>query len=677
MSFIRKVCVDLEWGPHDNLLIAGYRVFPTADGTWSSTLTSEGINHHLKLLLADESIVKVGQSKADWKWLRQHGYEVNGPLHDTMVMAWVLDENTPLGLDYLVKRYCGHQMDKRLSSVAGRAMFRCNDNTLVPIEDAPVDQLKAYNAGDVYWTAALYDTLAKRMETSGWWGYYEQEQVPFTRVLLEMELSGIPIDLEAADVLKQNLRLDQLRQVDKLDRTLGYPLRKRDGGPGYGSSTLLRNVLFEKVWYEETSVPHEMDMRKTRLIENIAEERGIKKSEVTPGMVDDYKFDLVDKYKPQGMTVQKVTPKNFVGFYTRRGYGLPPTPPSDPEAKHPQPTTAMPVLLTEFAGHDFVMALADWAKTRKVITTYLDAYPKFSKDDRLYGSFNQVGTKTGRISSARPNLMNQPAHGPLGKQIRELFKGNLIVGDYGQLEPRLLAHFSQDPKLLEVYAEGLDIYAVTAAGVFGGKPQDYDEKHPKRKMAKPLFLGDQYGAGYKKLTMLLRLNGFDVSHDEVKRFQDRMHATFGVAQAWKENVVRVAKQKGYVVTLDGHRRRLDSQFKDRNWKNRGYGERQAVNAIIQGSAGDVVRRCMVRAHDEFPEFKMLAQVHDEVVWESLADQQYAESLFPDLQYVMEVGHDFDLSVPLKFDPTICASWADKGVDGITWPDGEDDDGDGE
>jgi DNA polymerase-1 len=385
----------------------------------------------------------------------------------------------------------------------------------------------------------------------------------------------------------------------------------------------------------------------------------------------------VEAVTPKGFTVQKVTPKNLVGYWTRRGYGLPETPPSDPEAKDPKPSTAMPVLLSTFPGHEFITELQQWSKLRKVITTYLDAYPKFTHEGRLYGHFNQTGTKTGRLSSARPNLQNQPAHGELGEKVRGLFEGRLVIGDYSQLEPRLMAHFSQDEKLLEVYEQDLDIYAVTAAGIFGGHYRDYDEHHPKRKMSKPLFLGDQYGAGFKKLTMLLRLNGFDVTPDEVKRFQSKMHAYFGTLTAYKEDVVREAHKRGHVATLDGHRRRLAVSLRDRSWKNRGYGERQAVNAVVQGSAGDVVRRCMVRAHEEFPMLKMLAQVHDEVLWEPEPEyeQSYIESILPDLQYVMEVGHEFNLSVPLKFEPVLANTWADKGMSDIEWPE-EDPDGEG-
>lgn len=655
--------------PNKGLLCVGYK-YIHEDGSTENTVVEKHITPWIAAKIADPNVIKVCQSKTDWRWMEQAGYMVDGPLHDTMVKAWVLDENTPLDIEWLALRYCNISMDKRIKSISKEPYFLTDEGDWVPLAEAPYDQLVRYNTDDVNCTWAVDSALNKLMKEQAWLEYYKQEQLPFTKVLLDMECNGIPLNLEDADKLKTKLEFKLEAQVTVLDRVLGYRLRMKDGKAGYGSQDLLRKVLFERVWYDEQSLPHNLDLRKPNLVKIISETKGIPKSEVTDEMVERAKENAANSVKPAGFTVQKITPKNMVGYYTRKGYGLPPTPPADELAKNPKPSVAVPTLLVAFPDNEFVKELQKWAKIRKVITTYLDAYPRFTHEGRLYGTFSQTGTKTGRISSARPNLMNQPAHGELGKAVRSLFQGRLVVGDYGQLEPRLLAHFSQDPVLMQAYEDNIDVYALTAAGIFGGSYKDYPETHEKRKLSKPLFLGDQYGAGFKKLWQLLRLNGFNVTLDEVKRFQDRMHSTYAVATAYKESVIKRAHVKGYVETLDGHRRRLSIQLKDKNWKNRGYGERQAVNAIIQGSAGDVVRRCMVRAHEEFPDLKMLAQVHDEVLWEpdKGLSQEYVESILPDLQYVMEVGHEFNLSVPLKFEPQIASSWADKGVDGIEWGD---------
>lgn len=660
-----KLYLDLEFYG-DELLCCGVK--------WNNLRThvEETIAQPVKDLLAHPNTIKVCHSKADWRWLKQNGYEVAGPLEDTMVKAWVLDENTPLTLEDCARRYCGIKMDKRIKSINKEPYFRTDHDEWVHLKDAPLTQVMKYNAEDVEATYRLDQELNKRMDAQAWRYYYEEEQRPFTSVLLDMECNGLPIDLDAAAVLKEKLLPRIKNQEGMMDKLLGYKLVLADGRPGYGSSDLLAKVLFETVWYQEGKIEHGQVVGKAALRDWCAKYHDIKKSEVTDEMIEEIRERVVRDATPPGFVVQKVTPKNLVGYYVRKGYDLPATPPADPDAKNPKPSTAMPVLLSTFPDHEFIKELQEWSKLRKVVTTYLDAYPKYTKDGRLYGTFSQTGTKTGRLSSARPNLQNQPAQGWLGKEIRSLFKGRLVVGDYSQLEPRLLAHFSQDEKLLEVYDKGIDVYAVTAAGIFGGHYKDYGESHPQRKMAKPLFLGDQYGAGYKKLTMLLRLNGFPVTDYEVQKFQARLHSTYATATAWKHAMVREAHRTGYVQTLDGHRRRLGEKLRDKNWKNRGYGERQAVNAIIQGSAGDVVRRAMVAAHSDFPELMMLAQVHDEVLFEARPGvlMSSVQDMLWDMKYVFEVGHDFDLSVPLVFDPQIVSSWAGKGGnDDIDW--GED------
>jgi DNA polymerase-1 len=288
---------------------------------------------------------------------------------------------------------------------------------------------------------------------------------------------------------------------------------------------------------------------------------------------------------------------------------------------------------------------------------------------RLYGRFNQTGTKTGRLSSSEPNLQNIPAHGDLGDAIRGLFKGQLVVGDYSQLEPRLMAHFSYDPVLLDVYTTGKDIYLVTAEHIFGGT---YDKDSRERGISKTLVLAMGYGAGPAKVAQILTVNGFPTDVVVAKDYLRELQQLYSVFFAWRDEVIRRVKVKGYVTTLGGRHRRLKAAFQDRrNWKLVGYGERQAVNAIVQGSAGDIVRRVMV-AQDcgEWDSLRLLAQVHDELVWESPAlhsatPEEQAGTL-AGLQQLAEAGHGFKLHVPLVFEPMLCASWADKGH-GIVLP----------
>jgi DNA polymerase-1 len=188
-----------------------------------------------------------------------------------------------------------------------------------------------------------------------------------------------------------------------------------------------------------------------------------------------------------------------------------------------------------------------------------------------------------------------------------------------------------------------------------------------RDASKQLNYAMGYGAGAKKVAQTLSLFGFPTSPDTAKGYLGELTRFYHVLFSWNDRTKAMAKRKGSVRTLGGHRRRLKGAFKDTaNWKAVGYGERQAVNAIIQGTAADILRRTMVRADEAFPELKMLAQVHDEVIWEHpglwLFDAD--PKMLPELQECMEQGHGFDLTVPLVFEPHVVESWADKSSAGL-------------
>lgn len=230
----------------------------------------------------------------------------------------------------------------------------------------------------------------------------------------------------------------------------------------------------------------------------------------------------------------------------------------------------------------------------------------------------------------------------------------ICVADYGQLEPRLMAHFSQDPKLLEVYRSGAgDVYADMAYGIFG---EGWTKDH--RQICKTLVLAMGYGAGDKKVGVILTINGLPTDTETGAGYVRELRGHYNVFFDWREETIAQVHRDGYVTTIGGRRRRLKAQFADkRNWKNIGYGERQAVNAIIQGSAADIVRRTMVHtsADARLVDFSLLAQVHDELLWQVLREKATAEALAL-IKWHGEVGHGFDLSVPMAFDPQLGESW---------------------
>jgi DNA polymerase-1 len=327
--------------------------------------------------------------------------------------------------------------------------------------------------------------------------------------------------------------------------------------------------------------------------------------------------------------------------------------------KGKRPSTASPELLYMHAGDPWVHKLClQYRKLNTLLTTFLTRWPEQAEGGRLYGRFNQTGTVTGRLSSSGPNLQNVPARGERGKQIRGLFRPPedhlLVVGDYDQLEMRLMAHFSEDRNLTRIFKDGLDPHLITAQGIFG---QDIDPDGDERGIGKTLNFAMGYGAGPKKVAQVLSLAGYPTTKEVAVGYLAEMSRHYRGFFAWKKHVMEKAKRTGNVATIGGNRRRLRSAFKDTaNWKLVGYGERQAVNAIIQGSAADIIRRVMVAMDKQFPELELLAQVHDELVWlvwRSLWNQEVAD----EMQRAAEKWHDFDLKVPLMFEPHAGDSWA--------------------
>ena len=591
--------------------------------------------------LADPRCATVCHSNYDVVYLRRMGYEVNGPVYNTIVMAWCLNENQPLDLDSLAMKYCSERMDKRLIRTGGRVLFNTKAPGAVPLAEAPWPELRRYNAGDVSATANLFRTLRTRMqETEGgrWWDYFIAEEVDFTKLLITMELNGLPINLDEAAHLEARLESQNEEQRDKLDHLMGYPVQ-------WSSPAKLRKVLFQKVWSEPARVAITPEER-TDLKEAMARGENI-------------------ALRDPNFLVTSVGRLYANGEYIRRGLGLKPTP-VDKNSKTKLPPVTRPALVEWHGDNTLVQEYLAWKKVDKLLGTYLRVYEGRSHNGRLYGRFAQTGTKTGRLSSSGPNLQNQPSRGEYGKAIRGLFQGRLIVGDYSQLEPRLMAHFSGCPVLAGAYQAGQDVYRITARGLGFGEIEKDD---PRRELSKTVFLGTQYGAGPGKLKTILAGAGFKATMAECRAYIEALEATYPRLYEWKLEVIDEAYREGFVRTLAGRKRRLKRTLQGGSWKQVGMGERQAVNAVVQGSAGDVVRRCMVDVAAAFPYLDTLAQVHDEVIWEAQPHVRTGSmhNILVALRHSMENNHGFLLRVPLVFEPVVCNTWADKGVEGLTWP----------
>lgn len=264
--------------------------------------------------------------------------------------------------------------------------------------------------------------------------------------------------------------------------------------------------------------------------------------------------------------------------------------------------------------HPIVNKILKYRQLRKLVNTYLTALPNTidSRTGRIHTTYNQTVTATGRISSSDPNLQNIPVRQGEGREIRRAFTadpGHLFLSaDYSQIELRLAADFADDPVMLEAFREGIDIHTVTAAKIYHCALEDVSPD--QRRKAKTANFGILYGISAFGLA-----NRLNIPRAEAKELIDNYFATFPTIHRYMADSIERAKQSGYVSTIHGRRRMLPD-INSRNQVVRGYAERNAINAPIQGSAADIIKIAMVNIDREMRrrnlKSRMIMQVHDEL-----------------------------------------------------------------
>lgn len=306
--------------------------------------------------------------------------------------------------------------------------------------------------------------------------------------------------------------------------------------------------------------------------------------------------------------------------------------------------------------HPFVEKLLHYRELAKLKNTYIDALPPLvdPNDSRVHTTYDQTVAATGRLSSTNPNLMNIPVRTDLGKQIRRAFvaePGNLLLSvDYSQIELRVMAHLSEDPILIEVFAKGEDIHSATAARVYGVEPDALDTG--QRSVAKMVNYGLAYGMGAAGLAE--RLN---VPVTEARDIMDAYFEVFDGVATFLDEVVAKAHVDGFTTTMFGRRRYLP-ELGSGNPRVRAIGERQALNAPIQGSAADIMKLAMIEVERELRasrlETKMILTVHDELVFEVPEEEKEAAAILV-TKAMTEVA---EMKVPLAVDLSFGANWAE-------------------
>ncbi len=309
-------------------------------------------------------------------------------------------------------------------------------------------------------------------------------------------------------------------------------------------------------------------------------------------------------------------------------------------------------------GHELPRKIVDWRQLTKLKSTYTDALPGYIHPDtkRVHTSYAMAATSTGRLSSSEPNLQNIPVRTSEGRKIRTAFiaaPGNkLISADYSQIELRVLAHVAEIPQLTQAFADGIDIHAMTASEMFGVPVKDMPSE--VRRRAKAINFGIIYGISAFGLA-----NQLSIPREEAGQYIRTYFERFPGIKDYMEATKAYARQNGYVETIFGRRAHYP-EIRSSNPQVRAFNERASINAPIQGSAADIIRRAMVRMEPALSDAKlsarMLLQVHDELIFETAEAE--VEATIPVVREVMENAAmpAISLSVPLRVDARAADNW---------------------
>ena len=529
-------------------------------------LNRESVLEAMRPLLENPLRAKLGQNlKYDAHVLRNHGIQLQGIAHDSMLESYVLNSTaTKHNMDDLAKHYLGVETI-HYEDVCGKGVKQ------ISFSEVDIERATAYAAEDADITLRLHQTLAAQLQNQpSLWRLYNDIEIPLISVLTRIEENGVLID---SDMLAQ-------QSQELANRMIDLEMQAHDLAGSVFNLGSPKQI--QEIFYERLKLP-----------------------------------------------VLKKTPKG-------------------------QPSTDESVLQELAIDYPLPRIILAHRSLSKLKSTYADKLPQQinPKTGRVHTSYQQAVAATGRLSSTEPNLQNIPVRSEEGRKIRQAFIAppgfKIVAADYSQIELRIMAHLSADEGLLKAFSLGEDIHRATAAEVFEVALDQVTSD--LRRSAKAINFGLIYGMSAFGLAQQLGL-----PRNQAQAYIDLYFSRYPGVRQYMDDIREQARRQGYVETLFGRRLYLPD-INARNVAQRQYAERTAINAPMQGTAADIIKRAMIACdrwlQDSGAEVKMIMQVHDELVFE-VAESEL-ETAGAKLKQIMSSAAE--LAVPLLVEVGAGNNW---------------------
>jgi len=570
----KSVCFDTETtglNPITADLVGIAFSFKEGTGFYAScnAETAEEIVQDFKAFFEDEKIEKIAHNiKYDLKIVEKYGVDVKGPIFDTMIAHYLITPEGRHGMDHLSELYLNYRPISIETLIGKKGKKQGN------MGEVEAEKVVDYACEDADITWQLKQKFEPEIEKEHLKGLFYDMEMPLVRVLKDMEMQGINLDVPALRSFSEELETDIVKLTADIKGLAGVEDFNLD------SPKQLGEVLFDHMQIDPKA-------KKTK----------------------------TGQYKTSEDVLSKLESK-----------------------------------------HEIIPLILNYRSLRKLKSTYVDTLPEMVEESthRVHTSYMQTVAATGRLASNNPNLQNIPIRTEKGREIRKAFisaddKTDLLAADYSQIELRIIAAMSGDKNMIEAFKNGYDIHAATAAKVFGVDKIE-DVTRDQRSSAKAVNFGIIYGQSAFGLAQNL-----GISRKEAKAMIDSYWEQYPDIKKYMTEAVEFAREHGYVETLMKRRRYL-KDIQSGNAIVRGFAERNAVNAPIQGSAADVIKIAMIRIHEDMKkqnlQSKMLLQVHDELVFDVVeSEREVMEAL---VKKGMEGA--VEIAVPLDIDYKFAKNW---------------------